>query len=185
MASTDAAKTKLRKNRGGSGFRRTGALVDRQVKDTSQGRGFLETRLLTHWADVVGDEIAGVCEPVEVTHRQGFGATLVLLTKGATAPILEMQKDSIKDRVNAVYGYCAVTRVRITQTAAHGFGEEGSPFAPAPKVPKSLPSDPKHVAKARESVTGIQSETLRGALEALGASILAQNSRKKGFSDES
>ena len=37
--------------------------------------------------------------------------------------MLEMQKEQLRAKVNAVYGYNAIARVRITQTAATGFAE--------------------------------------------------------------
>ena len=43
-----------------------------------------------------------------------MGATLTLLTTGANAPMLEMQKEKLRQKVNAVYGYNAISRVRIT-----------------------------------------------------------------------
>jgi len=76
------------------GFKRTSSLLQTQIRKTSETRGFAQSRLLTHWAEIAGDDIAAISRPVEVRYgRSGFGATLTLLTTGANAPILEMQKD--------------------------------------------------------------------------------------------
>ena len=154
------------------GFERASGLVTKQVRGASESRGFAVSRLLTHWAEVVGPDIARVCRPVNVSYGRGFGATLTVLTVGAEAPMLEMQKNSICERVNACYGYKAIHKVRITQTAATGFAEGRAQFEPAPKVEKAEPDTPIAAKKAAESVAD---KDLRLALERLGANVLSQS----------
>ena len=103
------------------GFKRTASLVTRDVRKVAESRGFAAARLLTHWDEIAGDRIAAIARPVDVSYgRGGMGATLTVLTTGPQAPMLEMEKDRLRDRVNAVYGYNAISRIRITQTAATG-----------------------------------------------------------------
>ncbi|NNE86628.1 MAG: DUF721 domain-containing protein [Silicimonas sp.] len=161
-------KNKLRRMRG---FERASGLVTGQVRGASESRGFAVSRLLTHWAEVVGPEIALKSRPVNVSYGRGFGATLTLLTTGAEAPMLEMQKDVIRDRVNACYGYKAIHKIRITQTAATGFAEGRAQFDPAPKQDKAVPDTPVAAKKAAENVAD---DDLRLALERLGANVLSQ-----------
>ena len=153
------------------GFERASGLVSGQIRGASETRGFAVSRLLTHWAEVVGPDIAASCRPVEVAYGRGFGATLTVLTVGAQAPMLEMQKDTICERVNACYGYKAIHKVRITQTAATGFAEGRAQFEAAPKVEKQAPVTPAAAKKAAENVAD---EELRLALERLGANVLSQ-----------
>jgi hypothetical protein len=40
---------------------------------------------------------------------------LVILTTGAQAQMLEMQLPQLREKVNACYGYNAISRIRITQ----------------------------------------------------------------------
>lgn len=160
------------------GFTRAAGLMQSGIRAASQSRGFAVSRLLTHWNEVVGEQIASVSRPVEVTFgRQGIGATLHLLTTGAQAPMLEMQKEKIVEKVNACYGYRAVHRVRITQTAPTGFAEGQAVFSPAPRRPAPQP-DPEIGAAARDLASGVDSDDLRKALEALGTNVLAK--RKRG-----
>ena len=107
------------------GFKRTDSLLSQQIRKASETRGFAQSRLLTHWTEIAGEATAAISRPVEVSYgrKEGIGATLTLLTTGANAPMLEMQKEQLRARVNAVYGYNAIARVRITQTAATGFAE--------------------------------------------------------------
>ncbi|MEC8196651.1 MAG: DUF721 domain-containing protein, partial [Pseudomonadota bacterium] len=111
------------------GFSRTSSLLQERIRKASESRGFAESRVLTHWAEIVGEDIARICQPVDVKYgRQGFGATLTLLTTGAQAPMLEMQKETLRTRINAAYGYNAITHMRITQTAPTGFAEGQAQF---------------------------------------------------------
>ena len=167
---TEGGKIKRRKR----GFERASTLASGRIRSASETRGFAVSRLLTHWAEVVGPDIARVARPVDVKYGQGFGATLTLLTTGAEAPMLEMQKDAVRDRVNACYGYAAIQKVRITQTAATGFAEGRAVFDPAPKQkPTVLPVKPE----AAEAARSVGDDTLRKALERLGTNVLSHTKR--------
>ena len=103
-------------------------------------RGFAVSRVLTRWAEIAGEDIAAIARPVEVSYgRQGFGATLTVLTTGAQAPMLEMQKEVLRERVNAAYGYNAIARIRLTQTAPPGFAE-GQASLPARRRSRTKPA---------------------------------------------
>ena len=131
------------------------------------------SRVLTHWADIVGQDMAAVCRPVEVSYgRGGFGATLSVLTTGAQAPMLEMQKEQMRAKVNAVYGYNAISRVRITQTAKTGFAEGQASFTHAPDKPQLKAPDPAVQVQAQAATTAISNTDLRQALERLGQNVL-------------
>lgn len=154
------------------GFARTASLLTGKIRKASESRGFAQSRLLTNWAEVVGDDAAAISRPVEVSYgRGGMGATLTLLTTGANAPILEMQKEQLRVRVNAVYGYNAIARVRVTQTAATGFAEGRVAFEHKPKKAAKA-HDPALRAQATKSAEHIGDDSLRDALARLGENIL-------------
>jgi len=155
------------------GFSRAATLMQGKIRKASEDRGFAVTRLLTHWAEVVGAATAQVATPVNVSYgKGGMGATLTLLTTGAQAPMLEMQKEQIREKVNACYGYRAISRVRITQTAPTGFAEGRVAFAPAPKATKTPDAAVKSAAQALSR--DVEDEKLRAALAALGANVLTK-----------
>jgi hypothetical protein len=131
-------------------------------------RGFAVARLLTHWAEIAGEDIARVAQPVEITYGRGFGATLTLLASGAHAPMIEMQKERVREKVNACYGYNAISRIRITQTARTGFAEPRAASGALPPQPT-----PEVAEAAHRTVEGVADETLRAALEALGRNVLS------------
>ncbi|GGL54345.1 DUF721 domain-containing protein [Wenxinia marina] len=152
------------------GFAAASRLLEGRVRKASESRGFAESRLLTHWAEIVGEATAAICRPVEVSYaRGGMGATLTLLTTGAQAPMLEMQLPQLQEKVNACYGYRAIARIRITQTAPTGFAEGQARFARAAPPPPPLPDRSPEAAELTGHVTDTQ---LRLALEALGTKVL-------------
>ena len=166
-------------NRTTKGFTRTSAVLQRRIRKASESRGFAESRLLTHWEEIVGADIAGVARPVEVSFgRQGFGATLTLLTTGAQAPMLDMQKERIREKVNACYGYNAIARVHITQTARSGFADGQVDFAQrtAAPAPPAAP-DPAAVRAAAQMAAPVADDGLRSALETLARNVLSRPKR--------
>jgi len=161
------------------GFARTSTLLQERIRRASESRGFAVSRLLTHWPEAVGPEIAAMARPVEIGYaRQGFGATLTVLTTGAQAPLLEMQKETLRERVNAVYGYNAIARVRITQTAATGFAEGRADFDHRPaRAPAPAGPDPETSRAAADLAAPVENENLRRALEALARNVLSKPKR--------
>lgn len=156
-------------------FTRAATLLQGQIRRAGEARGFAVTRLLTHWPEIVGEEIARIARPVDVKYgRQGFGATLSLLTTGANAPMLEMQKERLREKVNAVYGYNAISRIRITQTAPTGFAEGQADFSHAPARAMTPPPDPVLGRAAAAVADGVGDEKLRAAIESLARNVLSR-----------
>ncbi|MEO0990270.1 MAG: DciA family protein [Pseudomonadota bacterium] len=155
-------------------FTQASALVSRHVRKAGEDRGFAVSRLLTHWADIVGADLAAGTRPVKVAYgRKGFGATLTVLTTGARAPMLQAELPKLKDRVNACYGYAAISHIKLTQTAPTGFAEGQATFEGAPLKP-DLEPDPGVLADAQRATAGVSDTGLRDALETLGAHILGK-----------
>lgn len=155
------------------GFEAASKLVSDRIRTAGEARGFAVSRLLTHWAEIAGEDLARITRPVKIGYaRDGFGATLTLLTTSAQAPMVQMQLPKLRERVNACYGYSAIARVLITQTAASGFAEGQAQFTAAPKAPP--PPDPVIQARAAEAAAGVQDEGLRSALESLTQNFLTR-----------
>ncbi|MCX7643964.1 MAG: DciA family protein [Rhodobacteraceae bacterium] len=178
-----AAGTEPASERRSRGFERAASLVAREVRAAGEGRGFAVSRLLTHWDEVVGPEIAALARPVKVTYGPrrrepaaagedsgGFGATLTLLAAGAAAPLVQMRLPEILARVNACYGYAAISHVRVTQTSAEGFAE-----APARYVPPAASAPPEVAAKAEAVAAGVADPALRDALAQLARNVLSRS----------
>jgi hypothetical protein len=160
------------------GFEPAFGLMTRDLRTAGEKRGFAVARLLTHWEEVAGADLATVTRPVKVGYgREGMGATLTLLVQGAMAPVVEMQKERLRERVNAVYGYNAISRILLTQTAPVGFAEGQAAFKPAPKA--AIQPDPAVLAKAQETAHDVADDGLRAALERLAQNILSRRKVEK------
>ncbi|MFT6452627.1 MAG: hypothetical protein ACJA06_002129 [Halocynthiibacter sp.] len=168
-------KTAFQRSRRKRGFERTSGLLQTQIRKVGEERGFAVARLLTHWAEIVGEDTAAIANPIKVSYGRagGFGATLTLLTTGAQAPMLQADLPRIKERVNACYGYAAINHIRITQTAPTGFAEGRAQFGHAPKPKKPTPS-PEVIAEARGLAGTTHDEGLRAALETLAQNVLSR-----------
>lgn len=159
------------------GFEPAFGLMKDPLRQVGEARGFAATRLLTHWAEVAGPDLAAKTRPVKVGYgREGLGATLTLLVKSSEAPMVQMQLPALKERVNAVYGYAAVAHIHLTQTSATGFAEGQADFAPAKKTTQepAVSPDPALQARAREQADGVADPVLRSALEQLAQNILTR-----------
>ena len=163
--------TPTKKRRYRRGFTHTAALVETRVQKTGSARGFAQMRLLTHWEEIVGVEIASIARPIKVSYaRQGIGAKLTLLARAARAPELQMQIPRIKERVNASYGYSAISDIRITQAgSAEGFSEPPTTFN-HDQPPPALPDE--KIAQLQADLAGIRDPHLKAPLESLGKNIL-------------
>ncbi|SDI64238.1 DUF721 domain-containing protein [Aliiruegeria lutimaris] len=171
----DSQKPAPRRKRG---FERTSGLLAQRIRKASESRGFSETRLLTHWAEIVGAEFSEISRPLSVSYAKGgFGATLTVLTTGAQGPMLQMQEPRLREKINAVYGYNAIARIRFTQTAPTGFADGQAEFRPARKPPAPKQPDAACREQAAELAANVADDGLRRALEALGADVL-QKSKK-------
>lgn len=168
------------------GFETAGGLLREPIRKASQSRGFAASRVLTHWAEIAGRDIAALCRPVRVSYAQGgFGATLTVLATGAAAPLVQMQLPKLKERVNAAYGYAAIARIQVTQTTAQGFAEPQARFE-GPNVNVSAPS-PEAKARARAVVgsltAGVADADLRDALDRLAANVLNRSAAARTASE--
>lgn len=167
----DTSKYPERRKRG---FEMTSGLLQSRIRKATEARGFAESRLLTHWSEVVGEATAAMARPVSVSYaKDGFGATLTLLTTGAFAPMLQAELPKIKDRVNAVYGYSAISRLRITQTAPTGFSEGRVQFEQK-KAEKPFEPTPEVRAEAQFLSADVKDEKLRKALENMANNVLSR-----------
>ena len=160
------------------GFEPAAGLVKDPVRAVGEARGFAVARLLTQWPEIAGDAVARVTRPVKCGYgREGLGATLTLLVASAHAPMVQMELPRLKDRVNAAYGYAAIARITLTQTAASGFAEGQAQFLAAPKpAPAEIAISPE----AAEVAAPVKDPSLRSALEALAQNILNRRKTTEG-----
>lgn len=168
-------------------FEPAGGLIAAQVRKAGEKRGFAVARLLTHWAEVAGPDLARLCRPQRISYaRKGFGATLVLETPGAAAPLVAMRLDALRERINAVYGHAAIARIQLVQgggmVALDGMAEAQAPFAgPGFRYDNLAPPSGAAMARARETLgaltEGVADQGLKSALDALALNVLGRGGR--------
>jgi hypothetical protein len=91
--------------------------------------------------------------------------------------MLEMQLPVIREKVNACYGYNAIARIRITQTAPIGFSEGQVQFKTR-KVEDAEPAPCRETAiKVAAIAETIKDDELRAALSDFGKNILKNEKR--------
>jgi len=150
--------------------RAIGSYVAKALDPAARARGFATTALLSDWPAIVGRELAQFTMPDRVIwprrrdeaedgqrNRRGEGATLVLRIEGPRAIEVQHRAGPILERINAYFGYRAVTEMRFLQApVARGATAQRAREAPPPDY--SLPES-----------AGIEDEGLRRALSRLGA----------------
>ena len=152
------------------GKRATHRLADvagKCLADSFSRQGFTSFELVTHWEDIVGEEIARHAEPMKIQWpRQSDPdelepATLVLRVQGPSAIEIQHLSDVILERVNRFLGWRAIGRLALRQ----------APLQRKPKRPPPPRIDPQVTKRIAATLTGIEDEGLRGALARLGAAI--------------
>ena len=157
-------------------FKRTSELLKQRINEASEGRGFSETRLLTHWSTFVGIGLAEKTYPVKISFASGgLGATLTILTTGPYALELEMLKHQIKEKVNAAYGYNAISRIKITQTAETGFELAKVSGNTEQQDSNTNLTVVRNNVQASEQVGGVENKELREALAELEEKVLTKS----------
>ena len=126
--------------------RSVGSFVPGLTRKAFEKYGFSSATLLTDWAAIVGGEIASYTHPqrlkwacrveaygdVEHGAEGRPGATLVLRVDGPQALELQYKARQILDRINAYFGYRAVSGMRFVQGPIDGLRLPPAPPAPRP-----------------------------------------------------
>jgi hypothetical protein len=106
----------------------------RSLADVAQGpiakilgkRGLAATEIVSGWKEIVGPELAEMCAPDRIAWPRGEavsehggeaegGATLHIKAAGPRAVEVQHRSGEIIERINQVFGYAAVSRIRVTQ----------------------------------------------------------------------
>ena len=124
--------------------------------------GFVQSSIVSRWAEIVGERYARVSSPESIRFPAGrkSGGVLTLLVDGAHAPLIQHLTPMIVERVNRFFGYAAINRVVFRQ---------GKPPAAAPRPARpDLRPVPKELGEGLREIADPQ---LRLCLESLAARI--------------
>ena len=134
--------------------------------------GFAYGELLARWPEIVGEALAGTCEPERIkwprnaqNSPQNQGGTLVIRAAPGRGLDLQHQIHRIIEKTNQFYGYGAVTAVKIVQS--HELKNK-------PLKSKANILDATTTEKLSAELDAIADDKLKDALARLGSGALAR-----------
>jgi hypothetical protein len=128
--------------------------------------GFVQSAVVSRWAEIVGERYARVSSPESIRFPAGrkSGGVLTLLVEGAHAPLMLHLTPLIIERVNRFFGHEAVNRLVFRQGRP--------PAAPEPLNRPQLRAVPKELG---EGLRQIADPELRACLESLAARLTSSS----------
>ena len=128
--------------------------------------GFAQGDVITHWAEIVGADLAEVSAPERIKWPRGSGeeaqksgGTLVIRAAPGRALDLQYGTTRIISRINSFFGYGAIAKLKIVQASE----------LPS-RAPAAVPSESvKPVCE--QQLASLEDSPLKAALERLGKGI--------------
>lgn len=149
---------KFRNNR----MKRLSTMVDPMIAPSARKRGFAIGRIISHWHEIVGD-ISTWCHPADISFPRDSltNGTLKLQIISGRGPQAQSLSAVIIDRVNANFGYQAVSRISLMQTLTDPKANEISVI-----INKSVKET--DIWTLDDKLKDVKSPGLRAALRRLG-----------------
>ena len=147
-------------------MKRLSTMIDPIIGPTAKARGFAIERIISHWHDIVGD-MSSWCRPDAVSFPRDSrtDGTLKLQIASGRGPQAQAMSDVIIDRVNANFGYRAISRISLVQTLT-------TPVHPASPEPGPQLNQNRHdIWALDDKLKDVKSPELRAALRRLGSPI--------------
>lgn len=142
-----------------------GFYTQKVVSPVFKVRGFMEGKIITHWSQVVGDQMAQMALPEKITFPKGkrIEGTLHLHVTSSGALLLHYAQDLLLEQINTFFGYKALSKLRMI----HGFSP--SREISLKTTPPSLSQTEKDWLK--EQTSSVIDEDLQACLESLGKTL--------------
>ena len=153
---------KIRTNK----MKRLSTMIDPMIAPSAKARGFTIGRIVSHWQDIVGD-MSSWCRPDAVFFPRDSrtDGTIRLQIASGRGPQAQAMSDGIIDRVNAHFGYRAISRISLVQTLS-------TPVQPASPKPRSKLNQNQHdIWVLDDKLKDVKSPDLRAALRRLGSPV--------------
>lgn len=151
------------------------------LADVLKAQGFAAADILGRWPEIAGERLAAHSMPVRIVwpprpkaalpDAPPDPATLVLKVEGAFAFEVQMMQGQIIERVNAVFGWRCVGKLRLSQGPVARPRTRHAP--PAPVV------DAVSARAIAARVAEVADEDLRASLTRLGTAVFAEAARRK------
>ncbi len=143
-----------------------------RITGKSCGRKYIALgRVVNHWSEIVGSDLAGKAQPVKIRYmKEGRAKTpsaiLNIAVSGANATLLHYQKDLILERINQIFGAGWITGLRFVPAAANEIRRSGR------KAKKPLTEQEKTYLSG--ILDGVGDEDVKARLAALGEAIITE-----------
>jgi hypothetical protein len=136
--------------------------------------GFIQSSVVSRWAEIVGERYAAVSLPESIRFPRGEkeGGTLHLLVSGAYATMMQHIAPDIIIRVNRFFGYGAVSQIRFRQGAITPKVDKGKRTV----LPRSLRPAPIQLG---ENLRDIGDAELNRVLESLASAVAKADAELK------
>lgn len=153
-------------------FRRFGArpladIASAPISEALQKAGFASTEVVTHWDEIVGEDLARRSAPVKIAWPrrrpevdEPEPGTLHVRVEAPFALEVQHLAPVIIERVNAFFGWRCVVGIRLTQVPMERKAKRTAPPPP--------PADEKRLAAALD---GFEDERLRAAIAKFGRAV--------------
>ncbi len=135
-------------------------------------RAGINTTLLGMWDDVVGEEFADCTRPEKIKWPRRTGpddgfvpGTLTIACEGARALFLAHSLDQLVQRVNGIFGFPAIDRIKIVQKPVSETGGQRR---------RSRPLSAEERQRLDAMLAGIEDPNLRAALTRLGSGVIGR-----------
>ncbi len=149
----------------GGGARAVAQFVPRLTKVAFSRRGFATARLAIDWPEIVGPALADNTLPEKLTGTdRPEGGVLTIKVRPAAALEVQHLTPQLIERINQVFGFRAVGRLRLQQGVV--------PPRPKPR-PAPPPLSPAESAQLAAQLAGVEDSALNEALSSLGRSLRA------------
>ena len=134
--------------------------------------GFVQSSIVTRWAEIVGSHYAEISAPESIRFPVGkkAGGTLQLTVMSGHAPMIQHVLPDIIERVNRFFGYAAVAKIAMKQGDVRGTAAERRP------PPRNLRPVPIELG---DSLRDIGDPELRAVLESLAQGLANSNGLPK------
>jgi hypothetical protein len=157
--------------------RSVGEFVPNLMRPAFEKFGFPAAAILTDWAAIAGPELASYTAPERLKWPRKTagaadvasekGALLILRVAGARALEVDHLRPRLIERINAAFGYRAVSEIRIIQ-------------APLPKSGRDSPADAAAGAgRDHQLVAALPEGPLKHALARMAAGVKSRRDRSE------
>ena len=140
-------------------------------------RAGINTMLLGMWDEIAGAEFADCTRPEKIRWPRRASesdpfepGTLTIACEGARALFLVHSQDQLIQRLNSVFGFPAIDRIKIVQKPV------STGQAPQRRQRQLSPDRQKQLD---QMISGIENDKLREALARLGTGVMGTSRRKR------